>query len=562
MNIKLSFVIAAFIITTSVIAQNTVGLLSYDPAKAFDGYNIHYPHNQSTVFLLNNCGEIVHKWEDSSNFRPANTAYLMKDGNLIKAKRDAAITGDAIWAGGGGETIEIRDWDNQLLWTYSLNDSTGRLHHDIAPMPNGNILAIAWEHKSKAEAIQAGRDTTNLPDDELWPERVIEIEPDLTNSNNDFEIVWEWSVWDHLIQDFDSTKDNFGVVSEHPELININFDTHDGDADWLHANSIDYNPTLDQIMLSIPYFNEIWIIDHSTSTNQATSNSGGLSGKGGDLMFRWGNPIAFNKGTASDQKLFFQHDAHWMDVALSNGHPDKDKIMVFNNRVNDTYSSVNIISPIFIDYEWQYDTVSGGTFSPSNFEWTYTTDPPEKMFSTGLSGAQRLENGNTLICDGRSGYTFEITPIEEVVWEYENPMISGSPVSQGDSIAANANLNFRFYRYPTSYEAFSGKNLESLGYIENNPDTTFCNNILSVNSITSDNVFEVYPNPTVGNLAVKSSKNKINNIHVYDVLGNQVFSNTYNELTTVQLNDLKFKTGIYLLKINNTLSQQILFIEK
>ena len=80
------------------------------------------------------------------------------------------------------------------------------------------------------------------------------------------------------------------MVSEQPELIDLNFDNQDGHPDWLHSNSIDYNEELDQILLSVPHFDEVWIIDHSTSTEEAKGHIGGNSAKGGDLIFRWGKP--------------------------------------------------------------------------------------------------------------------------------------------------------------------------------------------------------------------------------------------------------------------------------
>ena len=132
-------------------AQNTVGLLSYDPAKTFDGYNLMFPHNQPNVYLLNNCGEVVHVWEDEANFRPGNIAYLREDGSLVKGKRDAVVTDDPIWAGGGGEFIEIRDWDNNLIWQFEMNNDSLRLHHDFAPIPGGNIIAVAWELKTEED---------------------------------------------------------------------------------------------------------------------------------------------------------------------------------------------------------------------------------------------------------------------------------------------------------------------------------------------------------------------------------------------------------------------------
>ena len=77
------------------------------------------------------------------------------------------------------------------------------MHHDIEVMPNGNILLIAWELISAAEAFANGRDTNKLEDGKLWPCKIVEVEPIGADSGN---IVWEWRAWDHLIQDFDPTK--------------------------------------------------------------------------------------------------------------------------------------------------------------------------------------------------------------------------------------------------------------------------------------------------------------------------------------------------------------------
>ena len=111
-------------------------------------------------------------------------------------------------------------------------------------MPNGNILAIAWEDKSEAEALQAGRNPAIASDApggnaNVWPDHIIEIEP---LANNQANIVWEWHAWDHLIQDYDASKDNYGVVSEHPELLDINFvgatGNQAGRADWMHCKHL------------------------------------------------------------------------------------------------------------------------------------------------------------------------------------------------------------------------------------------------------------------------------------------------------------------------------------
>ena len=232
-------------------------------ANRTTGTTSFYPQNQPNVYLLDNCGEIVHVWEDEDNWRPGNTAYLTAGGLLYKTKRDAVLLQDRIVAGGAGEIVEIRDWDNNLIYTYALNDDKFRLHHDITVTPEGTVLAIAWELKTNTESAAVGRDTSTLRENEIWPDFILEIDP-VTDS-----IIWEWHAWDHLVQDFDSTIDNFGVIADHPELIDVNYGRPDGQPDWMHVNSIDYNAELDQILISVPYFDEVWIIDHSTTKAEA-----------------------------------------------------------------------------------------------------------------------------------------------------------------------------------------------------------------------------------------------------------------------------------------------------
>jgi len=551
----LTFYFFLFIFIHPLYAQNTVGLLSYDPTKAFDGYNLMFPHNQPNVYLLNNCGEIAHTWTDDADFRPGNMAYLLEDGRLVKAKRPSSVVNDPIWAGGGGATVEIRDWDNNLEWSFTINDSLQRLHHDIEPLPNGNILMIVWELKNEQEAIEAGRDTALMVQDKLWPDKIIEVDP--TNS----EIVWEWHVWDHLIQSYDSTKNNYGVIADHPELINLNWVTNNGHPDWMHTNGIDYNEELDQIIIGVPTFSEAWVIDHSTTTEQAAGHSGGLGNRGGDLMYRWGNPETYDLGTIDDQTLFSAHDIHWVDDHLVTTHPYYGKIAVFNNRVGEDFSTVNVFNPPWDMYKWGY-TFGPIFWGPEEFDLTITHPIPTELYSTGLSSVQMLPNNNVLICSGRWGYTFEITPDNEIVWEYKTPLRGGNPVSQGDTLLVNDNLTFRFKRIPSDYPAFEGKDLSPKGWIELNPDSTFCELILSVDDETGTDLVpkqfklsQNYPNPfnPSTNISYALPTDEFVNLTVYNVLGKtitilvneQKLAGSY----VVSFNASGFPSGVYFYKL-------------
>ena len=539
-----------FLISTPLLAQNTVGLVSYIPTKSFDGYNLIYPHNQPNVYLLDNCGEVVHVWEDDTDWRPGNTAYLLDDGRLVKTKRPASVAGNPIWAGGGGAIVEVRSWDNELLWSFERNNENERLHHDIAITSNETILMIVWEKKTREEAIQAGRDSTLLPDNELWPDYILEVDPATD------EIVWEWHVWDHLVQDFDATKDNFGVVGENPFKVNINYDTSDGADDWMHTNAIDYEPINDLVVISVPTFHEFWIIDHSTTTAEAATSSGGNSNRGGDLMFRWGNPAAYDQGTADDQQLFYQHDVHWVDDLLPVTHPQYGKIALFNNRVGADFSTANTLSPEFDMYDWAYPMNPDG-WGPEDFDLVITHPTPTQLYSTGLSSVQFLPNGNSLITDGRHGYSFELTPENEVVWEYVTPLLAGQPVTQGDTLTTNNNLTFRMKRYPTDYSAFDGRDLSSQGWIEMEPDSFLCDFILPTDDLMEDYQLSIYPNPTGGPLTIEWEGGMHIQLRIRDVMGRPVYQ---REETggRCYLSTSDWVPGMYVVEINGVSVQKLI----
>ena len=543
-QIKFSTLLLLLCLNIQVSAQNTVGLLSYNPSKAFDGYNLIYPHNQPNVYLIDNCGEVVHTWTDDADFRPGNMATILDDGRLVKTKRGSIVTTDPIWAGGGSSTLEIRDWDNNLDWSMTINDENERLHHDFVVTPSGTILAIVWELKTAEEAAQAGRDTsTLLTQGELWPDKIIEIDPTTD------EIIWEWHAWDHLIQDFDPTKDNYGVVADHPELIDINYDTNDGQADWMHTNAIDYQPVLDQIMISVPTFSEVWIIDHGTTTAEAAGHTAGFLGKGGDLHYRWGNPLAYKKGTAADQKLFYQHDTHWADRFITPANPNFNKIVAFNNRFDETYSTLSIFDSGFDMYAGNYPLGSNGLFLPETYTSNYSHPVPTTMHSTGLSSGQILPNGNTLICVGRTGYSFEVDMDGSIVWEYKTPLIGGFPATQGDTLALNNNLTFFLERYPTDFEGFNGKDLTPSGWIELEPNETFCATILPVYDLIDDFNLKIYPNPASGVITMQWEGGRYSNIEVVDLMGRrQMFFDATGGRKFIDVS--QWDNGVYFIRVD------------
>lgn len=443
-----------------------------------DGYTLFAPLNTNSTYLIDNCGRLINKWR--SNYPPGNTAYLMPNGNLVRTKR---LTNPTIPGGGGGGGVELYDWNSNLLWSFEMNTNLLRLHHDIKFLPNGNILMIVWEVRTLEEALAAGRKPELIPANGIiWSERIIEVKP-IPSSN--YEIVWQWNLWDHLIQDFDDTKSGFGVVGEHPERVDVNYVTN-VISDWIHANAIDYNAELDQIVLSSPFLNELWVIDHSTTTAQAATSSGGNSGKGGDLLYRWGNPQVYKQGADEDKRLFGQHDIHWIKEGIFKG-----KIMVFNNNKGSNFSSVDILSPP-VNGQGQY-SLTAGRFGPDQPVFSYTATPKENLFSNIMAGAEIQPNGNLLICSSRQGVFFEVTNQGDTVWYYKSPVtvngIIGRDIIESDP-NYNNDLNFRTIKYPLSYGAFVGRTIIPGEPIEGEPWA--CNVITSARESTE---IEVYPNP-------------------------------------------------------------------
>jgi hypothetical protein len=231
-------------------------------------------------------------------------------------------------------------------------------------------------------------------------------------------------------------------------------------------NSIAYNPKLDQIVLSVRGCNEIWIIDHSTNTKEAAGHSGGKHGKGGDLIYRWGNPAAYQRGTAADRQLIQQHDAQW----VPDGTPGAGHITIFNNGYERGWSSLEEIVPP-VDASGRYVLTTGKPYGPDKPVWHYEAKNRTDFFSSEISGAHRLPNGNMLVCAGVVGNLFEVTPAGETVWQYVNPMVRRGILAQGELPGKDMrghlwNAVFKVHRYAPNDPGLKGRDLTPKGVIE------------------------------------------------------------------------------------------------
>jgi len=365
-----------------------------------EGYYLFSPLANKNVYLIDERGEVKHQWKTS--YGPGLSVYLLEDGSLLRSE---SIQSRDFKAGGSAGRVALYDASSNEIWSYDYASKDKLSHHDVEPLPNGNILILAWEKFSRNEAIANGLDGDFFKDNEIWADHIIEVNPTTD------EIVWQWHVWDHLVQDYDKSLDNYGDVARNPGKINLNYFGSSDKIDWNHINSIDYNEEKDQILLSSHSFNEIWIINHNISSDEAKSSKG-------DLLYRWGNPEAYD--TKGEQVLYQQHDAEWID---------DDRIMVFNNgdQRQHPYSSV---------LELEYSDLK------TEILWKY--EKRNDFFAKNISSSQRLENGNTLICNGPIGRFFEVNNNNEIVWEYDNPFFSKTPKGEINEV-------FRVHKYSTDY---------------------------------------------------------------------------------------------------------------
>ena len=448
------------------------GLLYHEEGETQPEYTLYSPVESETAYLVNLAGEVVHQWETGYPFGGA--VYLLDDGVLLRGGRKE--DNPRFHGGGIGGYILKHAWDGSVLWKFELANEQRTLHHDFEVLPNGNILAICWDWHSPEEAVAHGRDPESGDPDGFWPDAVIEIEPTPPEGGR---IVWEWRAWDHLIQTVDPDKPNYvAAVHERPDRIDINFDvvlresmtpadmkqlrelnekmkqlgyiggededvagTNTGTVsndsrtktDWLHDNSIAYHPEHDLLVLSSPRLNEIFVIDHSTTTEEARGSTGGRWGKGGDLLYRWGNPRVFGRGLREDQKLFFQHNPTW----LPDAEDGSLRVLIFNNGIGRAgdYSTVEELTLPFHP-DRGFIAKPSGAFGPDGPDWSYRLARVERdgyeldYYSPFISGAQRLPNGNTLICAGVPGHFLEVTPDQRLVWDYLNPHGGEVPLSE------------------------------------------------------------------------------------------------------------------------------------
>ena len=397
------------------------------------------------VYLLDSDGRVAHSWTSK---RTVFVAYLFKNGDLLRDGNELALA-PQFKAGGAAGYVERVTWDNEPVWSWSALPRFKYLsHHDLQPLPNGNVLVLVWERKTKEEAVAAGRHPELIPDGEVWNNLVVEIAP----KGKQAVEVWRWSQWDHLCQAHDPEKDNYVKdISAWPNRLDINycppggkakcrggglkagdhnattlavFDSvgKTGERDWIHANAVSYSKKgkkncdgLVVVSYNVPC--EVIILAHRVRPGQGAGHQTGI-------LYRFGNPLVSQRPPDRHlQTLFVQHS-----TAVCDDDEDRNllRLVLFNNgRAPDRmWSTVD---------EYAIDMTS--TTSIPNARDTSETWTHEKTWSFGRpaghlgsfyshhsSGVRKLENGNVLVTLGPQGIVFEVTREGKEVWRYISPV--------------------------------------------------------------------------------------------------------------------------------------------
>jgi hypothetical protein len=434
------YMIWIWLLATAFIAQaqddELIGGVQIHEDASTDGHVLFSTHMLPQTYLIDKNGQIINTW--NRPFTPSSALYLSDEGNLIRAGRSGGRETDAI------RVIEEVGWDGNLIWQYILEAPRFIQHHDIQPMPNGNILVLMKELVPIDEALELGFDpdvleknpnpSTAEPLTEIELDSIFEINPQTD------AVVWEWHVRDHLIQDINPDLPNFGDIADFPRRINLNYNDVPRVGDIIHMNSIAYNADSDLIIVSVRSFSEVWVIDHSPSTEEA-------QGIDGDLYYRWGNPASYDHGTENDRVLYYQHDARWLGDSQADSN-----LTVFNNGSQQEKQSQ------VIEFAFPTEWMTDNTFNSPEIIWESTSD----FFANNMSGGQFLANGNVFITLAPDGRFIEITPDDDIVWEYINPIYRMTDESATNRV-------FRATFYPADFVGFEGKDMQPQGELPITP---------------------------------------------------------------------------------------------
>ena len=374
------------------------GTTIYDPKLAYSSFVVFGGPDHKT-HLIDMDGHEVHSWNyagfpseilDPAVTRGAKGHVLVQ---LATDERPGAGVVPNMPAEFRNRTIGEIDWDGKTVWSWgdAAPGGAAHQHHDWYRLPNGNTLVLA-----NALVAAPGFKIPKILDDVIY-----EVTPAGA-------VAWKWAASDHL-DELGFTPAQLELLHNPPtpDYLHVNNMTALGPNRWFDAGDARFNP--DNILIDSRNANFIIIIDKKT----------------GKIVWRIGPNFPKAKPSSDvprpiDQ-LSGQHDAH----IIPEGSPGAGDLLVFDNQGEAGYPPVPLgvnsgsrileIDPVKQRIVWQYSAETSGSAG-----WTF--------YSSFISSARRLPNGNTLIDEGMNGRFFQITPQGKIVWEYVSPYFAPTPV--------------------------------------------------------------------------------------------------------------------------------------
>ncbi len=380
--------------------------LTYKDSRSFGGYTLITPIGGDAVYLLGEDGRVVHQWK-APGFQPGY-GYLLPGGNLLVRGTPLIEEGLGIGQPAGETDILLElDWESNEVWRWEHQS----FHHDMCRLPNGNTLVLIWE-KLPEELSKKVKDS-------LSPEKVKQVRAD-----EDFlsfilqgigvggrpriegmlvDAVWEINPAGEPVHVWHGYEH---LDPEVDTLCPIDFPTS-----WTHLNAVEATPEGD-VLISSQKLSTIMMIDWPR----------------GDILWKWGG---------------FGVMSHQHDPTIT----PEGTLLVFDNGTHHPIAGRSRV--IEIDME------------KKEIVWQYVASPVFSMLSAHIAGAERLENGNTLICEGESGRVFEVTRDGDICWEWVSPFVHNF---KGVDVV----MLFRAHRYAPDAPELTGRTINSSGLQELN----------------------------------------------------------------------------------------------
>ncbi|MHC5112570.1 MAG: aryl-sulfate sulfotransferase, partial [Planctomycetota bacterium] len=459
------------------------------------------------TYLIDMEGNVIHYWPYPEGWSSPGRetvekhARLMRDGTLFRGvinRSESPVR---------GTRYHQYSWDGELLWEHIEERPGYNAHHDFAVIWNPKLeqrtlLYLATRELTHEEVLALGADPSLSDDYASNPDGIVEVDMD-------GNVIWEWNISDHVVQDVDPALPGYGVVSENPGKMDINFRDGGVSGDWIHANSFDYNEKLDHIVINNSTFSESYVIDHGATfvAGDPDASVALAASDAGDFLYRWGNPCAYDSGRCPSvsrdgrtgnnghQQVFFSHDIQWIaeqETGAGDPLPGEGNMLIFDNgsrRLGTVYSSVIEFNPYDGPMEsGVYTPETEAGYGPGSAAATTARGMAAGMgMGMGMGGAgggelvsrqvvwrfhSTLPNSfYSLINSGANGHFFEVAPDGEVVWEYINPVGDRTGDDHAvrkimkDSDGRMYNSVFKIVRYPLDYPGLAGKDLTPMGPI-------------------------------------------------------------------------------------------------